>query len=97
MQISFVNPHFEDSSDSGGGGFLGIVRGIQARTRKSANAEEEKEETESTQPKRKLLIKKDEAAELERDRKEAAKRTLELMEVGHRWAQRNRIRQLFHL
>ena len=37
------------------------------------------------------------AAELERDRKEAAKRTLELMEVGHRWAQRNRIRQLFHL
>lgn len=29
MQISFVNPHFEDSSDSGGGGFLGIVRGIQ--------------------------------------------------------------------
>lgn len=70
----------DDSSDDGAGGFLGIVRGIQARARKSDTAEAGAA-TKEAAPKRKPAMKRDEAEDLERDRKETARRTLELMEA----------------
>ncbi|CAJ1360134.1 unnamed protein product, partial [Effrenium voratum] len=69
----------DDSSDSDPGGFLNIVKGIQAQTRKGEKDAQEPKESKSKAKTK--AIKKDQAFELEKDRKEAAKRTLELMEA----------------
>eukprot|EP00438_Fugacium_kawagutii_P012254 Skav216870 [mRNA] locus=scaffold1042:329355:332365:- [translate_table: standard] len=83
----------DSSDDDGTGDFLGIVRGIQAQTRKSDSASASVPgPAKDAAPKRKAAIKRDEARlswrswevaeDLERDRKETARRTLELMEAG---------------